>query len=135
VLKHFTNLFIYNRAAELLKHALEELPEGSVVTFVVDTCYAGGLIEMKLDKIVLLTSCRTHEKSSGFNIGSVFANPFLELIEESFRSVNNSYPPITNRQLIRSIMLISGKRVFTNTRCIFYPSKDRFSDISMIRVE
>jgi len=103
--KHFTNLFIYNSAFEMLKHALKELREGSAVTFVVGACYACGVIEMKYNKIVLLTSCRTHEKSSGRNLGSVFVNPFFELIEESFLLVNNSYPPITTCQLIRSIRL------------------------------
>jgi len=84
VLKHFTNLFIYNCAVELLKHVLKELLESSAVTFVVDAWYAGGLIEMKSNKIILLMSCRTHEQSSGGNLGLVFVNPFLELIEDFF---------------------------------------------------
>lgn len=119
MLKHFTNLFIYNCAVKKLKKALEKLPEGCAVTFVVDACFAGGLIEMASEKIVLLTACRTHEESSGGNLGSVFANPFLELIGESSRLNNDSYPTVTNRELIRRIRLRFMRRGCLQTPGVF----------------
>jgi len=70
----------------------------------------------------------THEKSSGRNLGSVFVNLLLKLIEEVFQPINNSltekYPTIINQKIIRNIRIRFLKIECLQTTCVF-PTEQR----------